>query len=102
MNAIIVSALLGVILMFCSWGLKSESLQKNIALIGLLVLIVANLAQLNGWYVIDIDTKGMLSFSSFGLYANTILFILTFLYLWINAEEIEAIGHQSADRKSVV
>ncbi len=97
MNAIIVSALLGVILMFCSWGLKSESLQKNIALIGLLVLIVANLAQLNGWYVIDIDTKGMLSFSSFGLYANTILFILTFLYLWINAEEIEAIGHQSAD-----
>jgi NADH-quinone oxidoreductase subunit N len=75
MNAIIVSALLGVILMFCSWGLKSESLQKNIALIGLLVLIVANLAQLNGWYVIDIDTKGMLSFSRFGLYAHLLVFM---------------------------
>jgi NADH-quinone oxidoreductase subunit N len=97
MNAIIVSALLGVILMFCSWGFKSESLQKNIALVGLLVLIAANLAQLNGWYVLDINTKGMLSFSRFGLYANTILFALTFLYLWINAEEIEAIGHQAAD-----
>lgn len=97
MNAIIVSALLGVILMFCSWGFKSESLQKNIALVGLLILIIANLAQLNGWYVIDINTKGMLAFSRFGLYANTLLFILTFLYLWINAEEIEAIGHQAAD-----
>ena len=42
MNAIIVSALLGVILMFCSWGFKSESLQKNMALVGLLVLIAAN------------------------------------------------------------
>jgi NADH-quinone oxidoreductase subunit N len=97
MNAIIVSALLGVIMMFCSWGFKSESLQKNIALVGLLVLIAANLAQLNGWYVVDIDTKGMLSFSRFGLYANTLLFALTFLYLWINGEEIEAIGHQAAD-----
>lgn len=97
MNAIIVSALLGVILMFCSWGFKSESLQKNIALVGLLVLIAANLAQLNGWYVVDINTIGMLAFSRFGLYANTLLFAITFLYLWINAEEIEAIGHQAAD-----
>ena len=97
MNAIIVSALLGVILMFCSWGFKSESLQKNIALVGLLVLIAANLAQLNGWYVVDINTKGMLAFSRFGLYANTLLFAITFLYLWINSEEIEAIGHQAAD-----
>ena len=39
----------------------------------------------------------MLSFSRFGLYANSILFVLTFLYLWINAEEIEVIGHQAAD-----
>jgi len=97
MNAIIVSALLGVLLMFSSWGFKSERLQKNIALVGLLVLIVANLAQLNGWYVLDMDTKGMLSFSRFGLYANTLLFAITFLYVWINAEEIDQIGHQSAD-----
>jgi NADH-quinone oxidoreductase subunit N len=39
----------------------------------------------------------MLAFSRFGLYANTLLFAITFLYLWINAEEIEAIGHQAAD-----
>jgi NADH-quinone oxidoreductase subunit N len=97
MNAIIVSALLGVILMFCSWIFKNEKWQRNIALLGLLVLIFANLAQSNGWYVIDFDTKGMLAFTKFGMYANTLLFIITFLYIWINAEEIDQIGHQSAD-----
>ena len=97
MNAIIVSALLGVVMMFSSWIFKSERLQKNLALVGLLILIFANLAQINGWYVVDINTKGMLAFTRFGLYANMLLFILTFLYLFINAEEIEAIGHQAAD-----
>ena len=97
MNAIIVSALLGVVLMFSSWIFKSEKLQKNIALVGLLVLIFANLAQSYGWFVFDYDTKGMLAFTKFGMYVNTLLFIITFLYIWINAEEIDQIGHQSAD-----
>lgn len=97
MNAIIVSALLGVILMFSSWSIKSASLQKSIALIGFLVLIIANLAQLNGWYVINVNTNGMLSFTRFGLYANNLLFILSFLYVWINADEINQIGHIAAD-----
>ena len=56
MNAIIVSTLLGVIMMFCSWGIKNERVQKNIALVGLLILIVANLAQANAWYVFEYDT----------------------------------------------
>jgi NADH-quinone oxidoreductase subunit N len=97
MNAILVSALLGVVMMFSSWIFKNERLQKNLALVGLLILIFANLAQINGWYVIDINAKGMLAFTRFGLYANMLLFLLTFLYLFINAEEIEAIGHQAAD-----
>ncbi len=97
MNAIIVSALLGVVMMFSSWIFKSEGLQKNLALVGLLILIFANLAHINGWYVVDIPAKGMLAFTRFGLYANMLLFILTFLYLFINAEEVEAIGHQAAD-----
>ena len=70
MNAIVVSTLLGVIMMFCSWGIQSQKAQKNIALFGLFVLIMANLAQANGWYTFNYDTKGMLAFNLFGLYAN--------------------------------
>ena len=97
MNAIIVSTLLGVIMMFCSWGIKSQQVQKNIALIGLFILIIANLSQSYGWYVVDFDTKGMLKYSFFGLYANTLLFTLTFIYVWINGEEIDKISNTSAD-----
>jgi NADH-quinone oxidoreductase subunit N len=97
MNAIIVSAFLGVIMMFASWGIQGQKQQKNIALFGLFVLIIANLAQLNGWYVADVDTKGMLSFTRFGLYTNTLFFSLTFIYLWINGDEIASIGNHAAD-----
>ena len=97
MNAIIVSTLLGVIMMFCSWGIQNLQVQKNIALIGLLILIIANIGQLNGWYVIDFDTKGMLKFNQFGLYSNTLLFALTFIYVWINGDEISKLSNTPAD-----
>jgi NADH-quinone oxidoreductase subunit N len=97
MNAIIVSTLLGVVMMFCSWITTSAKAQRNIGLVGMLILIVANLAQLKGWWVIDFDTKGMLAFNQIGLFANMTLFILTFLYVWINGEEISKIGEHTAD-----
>ena len=97
MNAIIISALLGVIMMFCSWGIASAKTQRNIGLLGMLVLIGANFAELSGLWTLQFDTKGMLSFNVIGLYANMILFVLTFVYLWINGEEIGKIGDHSAD-----
>ena len=97
MNAIIVSTLLGVIMMFCSWGIKTQKTQHTIALVGLFVLILSNLAQMNGWYVIDFDTKGMLAFTRFGLYVNTLFFIITFIYIWLNGEEIAKFDNQAAD-----
>ena len=97
MNAIIVSTILGVIMMFCSWGIKTQKTQHTIALVGLFVLILSNLAQLNGWYVIDFDTKGMLAFTRFGLYVNTLFFLITFIYIWLNGEEIAKFDNQAAD-----
>lgn len=97
MNAIIVSTLLGVIMMFSSWLTSSPKIQRNIGLAGMFILIIANLAHLKGWWVIDFDTNGMLAFNPIGLFANLTLFILTFIYLWINGEEIEKIGNHTAD-----
>ena len=99
MNAIIVSTLLGVIMMFCSWGIKSQKTQQGIALVGMFVLILSNLAQLNGWYVFNYDTKGMLAFTRFGLYMNTLFFILTFIYIWLNGEEMTKFNNQAYENK---
>ena len=97
MNAIIASAFLGVLMMFASWIFDNEKTHTRIALVGLLALIVANVLQLNGIYTIPVDYKGLLSFTQFGLYVNTILFILTFLYVWLNGDEIAKIGNHAAD-----
>ena len=97
MNAIIVSAILGVVLMFSSWMVSSKTTQKNIALVGLFVLFIANLAQMRGWYVMSVDTKGMLAFTEYGLFVNTLIYFLSFLYVWINADEVAAIGDHAAD-----
>ena len=97
MNAIIASALLGVLMMFASWIFDNEKTHTRIALVGLLALIVANVLQLNGIYTIPVDYKGLLAFTQFGLYVNTILFILTFLYVWLNGDEIAKIGNHAAD-----
>ena len=97
MNAIIASAFLGVLMMFASWIFDNEQTHTRIALVGLLALIVANVLQLNGIYTIPVDYKGLLSFTQFGLYVNTILFILTFLYVWLNGDEIAKIGNHAAD-----
>jgi NADH-quinone oxidoreductase subunit N len=97
MNAIIVSTLLGVLMMFVSWGTSSAIIQRSIGLFGMLVLILANLAELNGWWVFNFDTKGMLAFNQIGLFVNLILFIITFIYLWINGSEIDKIGNHTAD-----
>ena len=97
MNAIIVSTLLGVIMMFVSWMTTSTRIQKNIGLVGMLLLIAANFLQQKGWWVINFDTKGMLAFNQIGLFANMLLFILTFLYVWINGDEIGKIGNHTAD-----
>ena len=97
MNAIIISAFMGVAMMFSSWLTSSAKVQRNIGLAGMLLLIVGNIAQMNGVWSIQLDTKDMLVFNRIGLYANFLLFILTFIYLWINGEEIDKIGQQTAD-----
>jgi NADH-quinone oxidoreductase subunit N len=55
------------------------------------------LAQLNGWFVISFDTKGMLAFTRFGLFVNTLFFVITFIYIWLNGEEIAKFDNQAAD-----
>ena len=60
MNAIIISALMGVVMMFSSWLTDAAKTQRNIGLAGMLLLIVANIAQLNGAWSIQFDTKDML------------------------------------------
>ena len=97
MNAIIISALLGVVMMFSGIFTTNKLVIKNIALLCLGVLLLGNLADATGFFVIDVDTKGMLAFTKYGLFFNTLIIAATFLYVLISGSDIVKVGNYSAE-----
>jgi len=97
MNAIIVSALLGVVMMFSGIITNNKSVLKYIAAAGLLLLIAANLLDTYALFKIQINTHGLLSFEKFGLYFNTLAFGATFIYVCLSGSDIEKAGINVAE-----
>ena len=67
MNALILSAVLGVIMMFSGILLKQKAMVRNLAIAGIGLLLVVNTLELAGFTFFKIDTKGMLAFDRFCL-----------------------------------
>ena len=97
MNAIILSAALGVMMMLCSFLVKSKGTFRHIASAGLLVLLIANIADTYGNTLFIIDTHGLLSFTRFGLLFNSIAIGATLIYVLLTGKEIEKTGNYVAE-----
>jgi NADH-quinone oxidoreductase subunit N len=97
MNAIILSAVWGVILMFSSILFTNKGAFKYIAAVGLVVLIVANIATTYGCDFFHIDTHDMLRYTRFGLFFNTIAFSCTLIYVLLSGRDIEKHGNYAAE-----
>jgi len=97
MNAIIVSALLGVVMMFSGILLKNKSSLKYIAIGGLLLLLIANLFQTYGVYTIVVNSHDLLRFQKFGLFFNSIAIAATLIYVILSGKDIENVGNYPAE-----
>lgn len=97
MNAIILSALLGVVLMFTGIFTTNKSTIRTVATAGLLLLLLANIAEMNGWKLFEVNTRNMLVFTKFGLLFNTIAFSATLLYFLLSARDILKVGINGAE-----
>ncbi|MBC7721017.1 MAG: NADH-quinone oxidoreductase subunit N [Pedobacter sp.] len=97
MNAIILSALCGVVMMFSGIFTTNKSIIKNVAIAALLVLIIGNIFQTYGIYTVVIDSKDLLSFSKFGLVFNSIAFVSTLVYFILSGSDIENVGENVAE-----
>ena len=89
MNAIILSAIWGVIMMFGVVYFKKSTTPKYWAIAGIVVILLANVLEFSGTHFFNVDTKGMLEFDNFGLHFNTIAFACTLLYFLLNGRDIE-------------
>jgi len=97
MNAIILSAILGVVLMFTGIFTTNKSTIRAVAVGGMLLLLLATIAELRGMQFFDINTRGMLVFSKLGLLFNTIAFGATLLYFLLSARDVLEVGENGAD-----
>lgn len=97
MNALILSAVLGMIMMFCSFLVNNKGSLRHIASVGLLILLIANIADNYGYTLFHINTYGMLAFSKFGYLFNSIAIGATLVYVLITGKEIEKYGKYTAE-----
>jgi NADH-quinone oxidoreductase subunit N len=93
MNAILLTAIWGIIMMFGGVFFKSKQTPKYWAIAGLVLIIISNYVELKtGASFFDIDTKFMLSFNSFNLTFITIALVSTLLYFLLSGSDIEKVG----------
>jgi NADH-quinone oxidoreductase subunit N len=97
MNALILSAILGVIMMFSGILLKQKALVRNVAISGIVILLVVNILEMNGISFFNIDTKQMLAFDRFGLLFNSIIFLSTLVFILLSAKDMEKVGVNYAE-----
>ncbi|MFT3933098.1 MAG: NADH-quinone oxidoreductase subunit N [Chitinophagaceae bacterium] len=97
MNAIIFSAIWGVLMMFSGIFISTKAVIRNLAIIGVAILLALNIAESNGISLFHINTRNMLVFDTFGLLFNSIVFAATFIYLLLSARDAEEVGHNVAE-----
>lgn len=102
MNAIVISAVLGVVMMFCGVFTNSKNAIRAVAIIGLLGLTIANVMDMAGYHFFNVNVKGMLVFDTFGLLFNTIAFASTWLYFLLSGRDMERVGVNVAEYYALI
>src|SRR5450755_2313777 len=97
MNSIIISAVLGVIMMFSGIFLKKNSSIVILAILGAALLLTVAILEMSGFHFFPVNTHDMLYFDVFGLLFNCIAFTSTLIYFLLNARDIAAIGHNPGE-----
>jgi NADH-quinone oxidoreductase subunit N len=92
MNAIILSALWGVVMMLGGVFFKRSTTPKYWAIAGIIIILAGNLLEFFGHPFFNVDTKEMLRFDAFGLIFNSIAFISTLIFFLLNGRDFEKIG----------
>ncbi len=97
MNAIILTALWGVVMMFGGVFFKKSTTPKYWAIAGIIIVLVANVLEFFGHPFFTIDVHQMLKFDNFSLHFNTIAFSCTLLFFLLNGRDIEKVGNNVSE-----
>ena len=92
MNAIVISAVWGVVMMFSGLLKKQHSLVRVLAIVGISLVFIANLLELQGFRLVEMNVRNMLVFDNFGLVFNAVALGSTLLLFFLNGRDLERVG----------
>jgi NADH-quinone oxidoreductase subunit N len=97
MNALIISAVWGVIMMFTGIFLKQKSAPRFMAITGLVIALGMNFLQMQGYFQVKVNLEGMMEFDKFSLLFIAVSLTCTLLYVLISGKDIEKVGLNVAE-----
>ncbi len=97
MNALLLSGLMGVVMMFSGLLLKKHAAVRNLAIGGLAVIVLSTIAEMYGKVFWNVNLKGMMEFDRFALLFITIALVSTLLYFLLSARDMEKVGINYAE-----
>ncbi len=92
MNAIITTAVWGVIMMFGGVFFKGKNTPRYAAIAGIILVLLANGMEMNGTVFFQPGLHRMFEFKPFGLLFNAVAFVCTLLYFLLNGRDVEKVG----------
>lgn len=103
MNALIISALLGVVMMFSGIIFKKNASIRYLAIAGMMLLWVANAWEMcTANALFNIDTKGMIDVDRFAYLFISIAIAATLIYFLLSAKDMEKVGVNYAEYFSLI
>ena len=103
MNAIILSAIWGVIMMFCGVFIKSKTTPKYIAIAGLVRILISSIFEyLNHKSFFNIQINDMLRMDNFNLAFIVLILLCTLIYFLLNGSEIEKVGEHVGEYYALI
>jgi NADH-quinone oxidoreductase subunit N len=102
MNAIILSALWGVLMMYTGFATSNKKTVSIVAVIGVLAVLVANWLEYAGLSFFNIDTKGMIVYNSFGFVFNLVCHLTLLMYFLLSSNEIEGSSKSPSDHYALI
>lgn len=97
MNALIFSAVSGVLMMFSGFLLRSKASIRTLAHVLLLAVIVVNILELRGISIFFINTQGMLVFDRFALLFTLVANVSALAFFLLSSKDMERVGLNYSD-----
>lgn len=102
MNAILFSAIMGVVMMFASFLVRQPKLVRSLAVLGILGILVVNVLEMSGLHLVKVPLGNMIHPDRFSLFFNSIAYTCTFLFFLLTARDMEKVGLNYAEYFSLI